>query len=623
MKFNCLKAKSALRTSLGGAAISALALVATQANAQVITTMTGGAPVLAPNGNDTCYNEATTGGYITQEPLGTNTVGSTICTGQDANQNFNSSNSGYNYFGGSYYENNGYSYDGGSATTSYTAVNETTTIYDTSNPDPVVIAGPDTTTYQLTDETVSNFSAIGGGYTFQQELYNSQTVVYGSGTTGSGYSSTGEVNTDSTFYGSSTGTATFDPNTGQATYTPTAGTSALLNEGGLVLNTFSPDGESETSLTAGGLTTTGSVTAPTINTALINGTGPGGSLTLHGGTNSTTLVMDDNGFAVDLNDDTIPDFGALIDGDGNITGGIRGDWSVQGDLEVDGLTTTNGITNNGVIRTTGLNVNGGIFNSAVVGVADAAPVVVADNLFIAGFTTVSGQLNANGGIVTNNANINAGTGTITAATGNITTVNATTVNTATLSTTGAATIGTTLSVGTNLTVAGTSDLRGAIVNTSTGVGGVNNAVVVNDALTVTGNVGVGTVVINSTTNKVSGLANAALTSTSTEAVTGQQLFATNTALTSLTGRVDVLETNLNRTREKAYQGIAMNFALNAAPLNLANGEKGISGGVGIYQGEWAGAVKAQFVTESGVGLGANVGFSADAVGGGVGASIKF
>lgn len=67
----------------------------------------------------------------------------------------------------------------------------------------------------------------------------------------------------------------------------------------------------------------------------------------------------------------------------------------------------------------------------------------------------------------------------------------------------------------------------------------------------------------------------------------------------------------------------MGFASNAAPLNLANGEGGISAGVGYFQGEWGGAVKAQYVTDSGVGLGLNVGFSADAVGGGVGASIKF
>ena len=67
----------------------------------------------------------------------------------------------------------------------------------------------------------------------------------------------------------------------------------------------------------------------------------------------------------------------------------------------------------------------------------------------------------------------------------------------------------------------------------------------------------------------------------------------------------------------------MGFAMNAAPLNLDNGEGGMSFGVGTFEGEQAGAIRAQFVTEGGFGIGANVGFSEDAVGGGVGASIKF
>ena len=80
---------------------------------------------------------------------------------------------------------------------------------------------------------------------------------------------------------------------------------------------------------------------------------------------------------------------------------------------------------------------------------------------------------------------------------------------------------------------------------------------------------------------------------------------------------------LVRRSKKAYQGAAMGFASNAAPLNLANGESGVSAGVGTFEGEWAGAIRAQVITDDGVGFGANVGFSKNAVGGGVGASIKF
>ncbi|MFN3470084.1 MAG: YadA-like family protein, partial [Novosphingobium sp.] len=126
--------------------------------------------------------------------------------------------------------------------------------------------------------------------------------------------------------------------------------------------------------------------------------------------------------------------------------------------------------------------------------------------------------------------------------------------------------------------------------------------------------------------KIAGLSNATLSATSTEAVTGQQLFATNSALTTLQGRVSTLETTFGQlvvNNRKAFQGVAMGFAATAAPLNLANGESGLAGGVGTFEGEWAAAIRAQAVTSSGFGIGANVGFSKDAFGAGVGASIKF
>ena len=165
----------------------------------------------------------------------------------------------------------------------------------------------------------------------------------------------------------------------------------------------------------------------------------------------------------------------------------------------------------------------------------------------------------------------------------------------------------TLSVGGLATTNGINNVTGNIANAGNYTTGTGNIT------TTSGQIAAGTIRINPTNNgTISGLSNGALNSTSTEAVTGQQLFATNQLLA-----------NTNRRVDKAYQGIAMGFASNAAPLNLANGEGGISGGVGYFQGEWGGAVKAQYVTDSGVGLGLNVGFSADAVGGGVGASIKF
>ncbi|MBK9012305.1 hypothetical protein [Novosphingobium sp.] len=247
---------------------------------------------------------------------------------------------------------------------------------------------------------------------------------------------------------------------------------------------------------------------------------------------------------------------------------------------------------------------------------------VGGTLAVTGATTLTGLLTANGGVSTTtlatsgNATIGgdvAVTGNYATTNGNITTTNGT-ISGASLVSTG------TTSVGTNLTVGGTSDFRGAIFNGGTANGG---ALYVNDALTVTGEVAVGTIRMSPTTNKISGLANATLSGTSTEAVTGQQLFATNNALAALDAREAAHFSLLMKRADKAYQGVAMGFASNAAPLNLDNGEGGISAGVGVFQGEWAGAIRAQYVTDSGVGVGVNFGFSEDAVGGGVGASIKF
>lgn len=256
-----------------------------------------------------------------------------------------------------------------------------------------------------------------------------------------------------------------------------------------------------------------------------------------------------------------------------------GNATVGGTLAVTGATTTNGITNaGGIVNTGGLST---------------------DTLTTSGNATVGGNLAVAGNYATTNGNITTTNGTISGAS---------------LVSTGAT------SVGTNLTVGGTSDFRGAIFNGGSANGG---ALYVNDALTVTGEVAVGTIRVNPTTNKISGLANATLSGTSTEAVTGQQLFATNNALAALDAREAAHFSLLMKRADKAYQGVAMGFASNSAPLNLANGEGGISAGVGVFQGEWAGAIRAQYVTDSGVGVGVNFGFSEDAVGGGVGASIKF
>ena len=185
----------------------------------------------------------------------------------------------------------------------------------------------------------------------------------------------------------------------------------------------------------------------------------------------------------------------------------------------------------------------------------------------------------------------------TASISNVTVTGAATINMATISTAsiGSATVANTLTVGGLLTANGGIVTNGATVAVGTG------------------KVTAGSVTIDGTTNRISGLSPGI---NPTDAVNMAQF---TTAVDGINFRLDDLE-HKNRI---ADQGVAMGFAMNAAPLNLSNGESGVSAGLGTYQGQWAGAVKLQVVTDSGFGLGANVGFSADAVGGGVGASIKF
>lgn len=233
-----------------------------------------------------------------------------------------------------------------------------------------------------------------------------------------------------------------------------------------------------------------------------------------------------------------------------------------------------------------------------------SPVVIDDSAAVTGTLTVDLAVFAEGGVATLGANINTGGGTINLVGGNI--VNVGSVGSGTLAVTSNATIGQDLSVGRNLTVAGN-------ITTTTG-----------DIVTVSGDVVAGGIRLDSSTGRVTGVAAGVANTDAVNlgqlnaAVTGS-LAAVNARIDTLGGRVSILEDDAR----KAFQGVAMGFAMNAAPLNLANGEGGISGGAGIFEGEYAGAIRAQFVTETGFGVGANVGFSEDSVGGGVGASIKF
>jgi autotransporter adhesin len=102
--------------------------------------------------------------------------------------------------------------------------------------------------------------------------------------------------------------------------------------------------------------------------------------------------------------------------------------------------------------------------------------------------------------------------------------------------------------------------------------------------------------------------------------------ATNAIVNTHTNQIANLTSGLARANNRidtANQGIAMGFAMNAAPLNLAPGEGGASFGVGTFEGEVAVAVKLQGMSADGVGYGLSIGASDGAVGVGAGIGFKF
>lgn len=394
-----------------------------------------------------------------------------------------------------------------------------------------------------------------------------------------------------------------------------------------VNGTFNVDGLTTTA----GITNTGDLTS-TGNTALGTdagttnsfGTGDNSTVTIGGGVASTTAVGNganaSNTFGIGANSTNVL-------GSATSTNTINGATTFNqattfvgdasfGNIGSTGLITANDLTVNGTLTIAGdldvgsannsnNSIGSGLNSTNTIGAADYS----STNL-IQGQTTIQNETS----YVTVNPDsvvLHGGTTstTVTVSNAGVTVVDTTNGQTFAVSNTGNATLLGTLTAGGVNTGATGNIVAGNGIAASAG----QNAIV-------TG------VTIDAVTQRITGVANGVVSATSNDVVTGQQLFATNqqiagfnAGLVAVNNRVDLLS---NRV-DKAYQGVAMGFAMNAAPISLANGEGGISGGVGYFQGEVAGAVKAQYVTDSGVGLGINVGFSSDAVGGGVGASIKF
>lgn len=201
-------------------------------------------------------------------------------------------------------------------------------------------------------------------------------------------------------------------------------------------------------------------------------------------------------------------------------------------------------------------------NGSTLTLDNAGNMTLAGTLTAAG-ATLTGDLDMTGNDINNVGTINAGTGnigtvnatTVNASVGNITTVNSTTINN-----TGNATIGVDLAVGGNIAADGSVSAGGDITTTD------------GDIITVNGDVMAGTITLDSSTGRVSGVSDGL--AANDVATFGQLTSAVNT----LNACIDVIDsrlTNLEGRSEQAFKGIAMGFALNAAPLNLDNGEGGV------------------------------------------------
>lgn len=603
------------KNKLAHLAISAFALTAAQAHAQsIVGNIANTGTTGVANGGNTCADGVTTGGYTTVDGttyLGDVTVSGsqvaqTLCGDYDATTTYATNASGATSYGGdaaTYYVN-------AAAVATFEYAVELTDVYDTSTL-PATYQYSSGAQGSLSDAAVGNYYHYAGTSTDQQYLHNDYIYTYGTGDTGYGYAVNDTVSAGYTSRSVTYGTSSFDATTGDVTFTPdytysssdsatggyysyndgtftansnqsafgfsasqydtSTGVSSFATLGSGGMFAYYDDGAGNyayNSVGAGGMslydsasgnyasygmggvyTNTGSYTVSSGGPSYLNvGTE---SVTIHGGSASTTAVWDNSGYT---QTDSTNGVTFTVDNAGNMANlgnsTVGGNLQVNGNANISGLTTTNGISNTGTI-------------------------------------TSSGNITSSG-----------------------------TVTGATLVSAGATAVGTNLTVGGTAAIAGNASVGGnlAVVGSySTTAGNI---------VTGTGQVWAGNIRINNS-GRISGLANATLSGTSTEAVTGQQLFATNNALAALDAREASNFNLLSRRSDKAYQGVAMGFAMNAAPLNLDDGQGGVSGGVGTFEGQWAGAIRAQYVTKSGVGFGANVGFAQDSVGGAVGASIRF
>ncbi|WP_143228669.1 YadA-like family protein [Acinetobacter sp. YT-02] len=372
------------------------------------------------------------------------------------------------------------------------------------------------------------------------------------------------------------------------------------------------------------------VTAEGITTSLITGNGANGALVLHGGTNSTTQTLDDNGVKF-----------VTTDASGTVTGtttiAADGTLTVQG-VNVTGEIATNAAniatntadiaTNTGNIATNAANI---ATNTADIA-TNAANIAtntadIATNA--ANIATNTADIATNkADIATNAANIATNTADIATNKADIAT-NAANIatNTADIATNAANIATSTADIATNKADiatnkadiainaaaisseaatrlaadnAATTD-RAAIRNEAAAeTVRVNKAIVDGDAATLTS--AKGYTDTTATTLRSEAAAETvrvnkaivdgdAATLTSANGYTDAKAAATLVSANAYTdGRANQLNTRIDDVQKTAYRGIAIALAAQQAVPNIAPGQVAVFGGVGHYEGETAGSI---------------------------------
>lgn len=146
----------------------------------------------------------------------------------------------------------------------------------------------------------------------------------------------------------------------------------------------------------------------------------------------------------------------------------------------------------------------------------------------------------------------------------------------------------------------TTDTNATSVRTMT-VGGVQynvagNVLDDNGDVKTGAQVSVGTV---GSERQIKNVAAGQVSATSTDAINGSQLFATNSAVNNNTSRINSLGYRLDDVEDNSNAGISAAMAMSSLPQSYIPGKSMLSGGIATYNGESAMAIGVSKVTDNG------------------------